>query len=126
GQYMGRHSVSKQSYKNSVIKDPDTLAGYAVVPTAATNYYTNVYQLLGNGPGYMWFISANTQHKEEVLRLCNYMYDPDFVRELTLGRKGETWEYGADGVPKMTEYGQEQLDAYKAGSTDPDNYFVQW
>ena len=126
GQYMGRHSVSKQLYKNSVIKDPDTLAGYAVVPTAATNYYTNVYQLLGNGPGYMWFISANTQHKEEVLRLCNYMYDPDFVRELTLGRKGETWEYGADGVPKMTEYGQEQLDAYKAGSTDPDNYFVQW
>ena len=26
----------------------------------------------------------------------------------------------------MNEYGQAQLDAYKAGSTDPDNYYVRW
>lgn len=26
----------------------------------------------------------------------------------------------------MTEYGQQQLDAYKAGSTNPENYFVKW
>ena len=126
GQYMGVHSVQKMLYKESVKKDPDTLAGYVSVPTAAANYYTNVYQLLGNGPGYMWFISANSPHKEEALKLFNCMYDPDFVRELTLGRQGETWDYDADGVPRMNEYGREQLDAYKAGSTDPDNYFVRW
>ncbi len=126
GQYLGRHSVNTNFYKESVKKDPDSLAGYNIVPTAPANYYTNVYQLLGNGPGYMWFISANSPHKEEALKLFNFMYDPDFVRELTLGRRGETWDYDENGVPRMNEYGQQQLDAYKAGSTDPDNYFVQW
>ena len=126
GQYLGIHASKGGLYKNKVKTDPDTLAGYNTVPTSATNYYTNVYQLLGNGPGYMWFISANTPHKKEALKLLNYMYDPDFVRELTLGRRGETWDYDADGVPRMNEYGREQLDAYKAGSTDPENYFVKW
>ncbi len=126
GQYLGLHAVKDALYNNKVRDDPDTLSGYSVVPTAAANYYTNVYQLLGNGSGYMWFISANSPHKELALKLFNYMCDPDFVRELTLGRRGETWDYDADGVPRMNEYGQEQLDAYKAGSTDPDNYFVRW
>lgn len=126
GQYMGRHSVYRGLYSESVKKDPDTLTGYNIVPTAATTYYTNVYQLLGNGPGYMWFISANSPHKEEALKLFNYMCDPDCVRELTLGRQGETWDYDKDGVPRMNEYGQQQLDAYKAGSTDPDNFYQQW
>ena len=126
GQYMGRHSVYRGLYNESVKKDPDTLTGYNIVPTAAATYYTNVYQLLGNGPGYMWFISANSPHKEEALKLFNFMYDPDFVRELTLGRKGETWDYDENGIPRMNEYGQQQLAAYRAGSTDPDNYFVKW
>ena len=126
GQYLGRHSVYRGLYNESVKKDPDTLTGYNIVPTAAATYYTNVYQLLGNGPGYMWFISANSPHKEEALKLFNFMYDPDFVRELTLGRKGETWDYDENGIPRMNEYGQQQLDAYRAGSTDPDNYYVKW
>ena len=37
-----------------------------------------------------------------------------------------TWDYDADGVPRMTEYGQEQLDAYKEGSASEENYYVQW
>ena len=126
GQYLGLHAEKSGLYKNKIKTDPNTLTGYNTVPTSSTNFYTNVYQLLGNGPGYMWFISANSQHKEEALNLFNLMYDPDFVRELTLGRRGETWDYDAEGVPRMNEYGQEQLDAYKAGSTDPDNYFVRW
>lgn len=126
GQYMGLHAIKGELYKNKIKNDPDTLAGYNTVPTAATNFYTNVCQVLGNGPGYMWFISANSPHKEEALKLFNIMCDPDFARELSLGRRGETWDYDADGVPRMNEYGQAQLDAYKAGSTDPDNYYVRW
>ena len=126
GQYLGLHASKDGLYKNKIKEDPDTLAGYNTVPTAATNYYTNVCQVLGNGPGYMWFISANSPHKEEALKLFNIMCDPDFARELSLGRRGETWDYDADGVPRMNEYGQAQLDAYKAGSTDPDNYYVRW
>ena len=126
GQYLGLHAVQGGLYRAKSAEDPDTLAGYAVVPTAATNYYTNVYQLLGNGPGYMWFISANTRQKEEALRLFNCMADPDFLREFFLGRRGETWDYDADGAPRMTAYGQEQLDAYSAGNTDADNYYKRW
>ena len=126
GQYLGVHSANDRLYDLSVEADPDTLTGYGMVQTPATNYYTNVYQLLGNGSGYMWFISANSPHKVEAMRFLNYMCDPDFVRELTLGRRGETWDYDSDGVPRMNEYGQEQLSAYKAENASEDNYFVRW
>ena len=126
GQYLGLHSSKSYLYDEKVKTDPATLSGYAAVSTAATNYYTNVYQLLGNGPGYMWFISQNSPHWKEALSLFNYMSDPDFVRELTLGRRGVTWDYDENGVPRMNDYGQEQLDAYKAGNASPDNYFVRW
>lgn len=126
GQYLGLHSAKSLLYDEKIKTDPNTIAGYASVPTAATNLYTNVYQLLGNGSGYMWFISANTPHKEEALRLFNEMCDPDFLREFNLGRQGVTWDYDTDGVPRMTEYGQAQLDVYREGNAPPDNYFVRW
>ena len=126
GQYMGLHSVKADLYKESLRKDPDTLSGYASVLTDATNYYTNVYQLLGNGSGYMWFISANSPNKEAALRLINCMCDPEILREVCLGERGVTWDYDADGVPRMNEYGQEQLVAYRKGTASPDNYYTRW
>ena len=126
GQYLGIHAVKGLLYNEKIRTDPDTLSGYCMVPTAATNFYTNVYQLLGNGSSYMWFISANSPHKETALKLFNCLCDPVFLREFMLGRQGVTWDYDADGVPRMTEYGQEQLDAYKAGNGGPDNYYVRW
>ena len=126
GQYLGLPAVYESLYNNKNKEDPDTLSGYCAVPTDVTNLYTNVYQILGNGSAFMWFISANSQHKEEALRLFNYMCDPDFLREVCLGRKGVTWDYGADSVPRMTEYGQQQLDAFKKGTAAPDNYFTRW
>ena len=126
GQYLGLPAVYESLYNNKNKGDPDTLSGYCAVPTDVTNLYTNVYQILGNGSAFMWFISANSRHKEEALRLFNYMCDPDFLREVCLGRKGVTWDYGADGVPQMTEYGRQQLDAFKTGTAAPDNYFTRW
>jgi spermidine/putrescine-binding protein len=126
GQYLGLHNGDNSFYNESVKKDAETLAGYGTVPTAAYNNYTNVYQLLGNGSMYMWFISANSPHKRAALKLINYMCDPNFLRDVAMGQQGVTWDYDADGVPRMTEYGQAQLDAYRAGSASPDNYYVQW
>ena len=74
----------------------------------------------------MWFISANSPNKETALKLFNYMCDPDYLREAFMGRRGETWDYDADGVPRMTNYGREQLDAFKAGVADSENYYVNW
>ena len=126
GQYMGLHSSKDALYRRKVKEDPDTLAGYAMVPTAACNYYSNVYQLLGNGSAYMWFISEGSPRKEEALRLFNYMCDPYFLREAALGKQGVTWDYDKDGVPQMTEYGLEQMRAYKTGAAGPDNYYAKW
>ena len=126
GQYMGLLTGKESVYEEHVKTDPDTLTGYGLVPTSATNLYTNVYQLLGNGSRYMWFISANTQHKEAALRLFNYMCDPDFLREANMGQQGVTWEYDAEGVPQMTKYGQEQFAEFAAGNPPADNYYVKW
>ena len=126
GQYMGLHQGDNALYNISAAADPDTLTGYGTVPTAAANMYTNVYQLLGNGSMYMWFISANSPHWETALKLFNYMCAPDFLREIAMGEKGVTWDYGEDGVPRMTEYGEEQLIAYQTGKAGKDNYFARW
>ena len=126
GQYLGLQNKSTDFYDAMVSTDPDTLCGYGMVPTAATNLYTNVYQLLGNGSHYMWFISENSQHKEAALKLFNYMCDPDFLREAAMGQQGLTWDYDEEGIPRMTEYGQEQFDDYMAGKASEDNYYAQW
>ncbi len=126
GQYLGLHNGKSTFYAASVKKDPETLAGYGTVPSAGMNYYTNVNQLLGNGSAYMWFISANSPHKEAALKLINFMADPYFLREAAVGRQGETWDYDEYGVPRMNEYGQAQLNEYMQGNPAPDNYYVQW
>ena len=126
GQYLGLHNAKGSFYNQQVKKDPNTLSGYGTIPSAGTNLYTNVYQLLGNGSLYMWFISANSPHWKEALGLFNLMSDPDVLREIFNGRKGVTWDYDEDGVPRMTEYGREQRTAYGTGKAPEDNYFVRW
>ena len=126
GQYLGLVNGEGSLYSASVKTNPDTLAGYASVPTSAANQYTNVYQLLGNGSRYMWFISANSPHKLQALQLFNYMCDPCFLREAIMGEQGVTWDYDPDGVPRMTDYGREQLAAYTAGQRTEENYFYRW
>ena len=125
GQYLGLNNGKNSLYNEKVRQDADTLSGYGLVPSPGTNLYTNVYQLLGNGSLFMWFISANSPHKEAALKLFNYMCDPDFLRDAAMGEKGVTWEYDADGVPRMTAYGLEQLEAYRTGKAPSDNYFVR-
>jgi len=126
GQYMGLHNGTEMLYEAKSADEPDTLSGYCTVPTAATNWYANVYQLLGNGSQYMWFISANSPNREVALKLFNLMYDPTFVRECAVGKRGVTWDYDDYGVPLMNDYGIEQMNAFLTGDRSKDNYFYQW
>ena len=126
GQYMGLPSSKALLYDTAVAKDMDTISGYCTVPTAAFNYHTNLYKLLGNGSKYMWFISAGSPHWKEALKLMNYMCDPTFVRECAVGQRGVTWDYNNNGEPQMNEYGKAQLDAFLTGDRSEDNYFYRW
>lgn len=126
GQYMGVPSSKEMFYDTAVKADPDTLSGYCTVPTAAMNYHTNLYKLLGNGSKYMWFISADSPNWEAALKLFNYMCDPTFVREISVGQRGVTWDYNNDGAPEMNDYGRTQLDAFQRGDYSEDNYFYRW
>ena len=126
GQYMGLPSSKELLYGAKVAEDPDTISGYCTVPTAAMNYHTNLYKLLGNGSKYMWFISANSPHWEAALKLFNYMCDPTFVREISVGQRGVTWDYNNNGEPQMNDYGKAQLDAFLMGDRSDDNYFYRW
>ena len=126
GQYMGLPSAKEYLYNVEVAEDSDTISGYCTVPTAAMNYHTNLYKLMGNGSKYMWFISANSPHWEVALRLLNYMCDPAFVREISMGQRGVTWDYDNNGDPQMNEYGRAQLDAFMTGDRSEDNYFYRW
>ena len=125
GQYMGLHNGNGSLYDAKVKEDPDTISGYCTVPTAPSNWYTNVYQLMGNGSAYMGFISANSENWEVALKFYNYMYDPDFLRYNALGEQGVTWDYDENGVPQMTEFGKEQYDAPDK-KDDPENYYYNW
>ena len=126
GQYMGLPSSKALLYDTAVAKDMDTISGYCTVPTAAFNYHTNLYKLLGNGSKYMWFISAGSPHWKEALKLMNYMCDPTFVRECAVGQRGVTGDYNNNGEPQMNEYGKAQLDAFLTGDRSEDNYFYRW
>ena len=43
-----------------------------------------------------------------------------------MGQQGLTWDYDEAGAPKMTEYGQAQLDAFRAGIPQEDNFYMRW
>ena len=60
------------------------------------------------------------------MQLFNYMCDPDFLRDAMMGERGVTWDYDADGVPQMTEYGKAQLEEFDTGKASEENYYVQW
>ena len=105
GQYLGLHNGSEDLYKMKLQSDPDTISGYCTIPCDASVFYTNVYQLMGNGSAYMGFISANSPHKEKAMEFYNLMFDPEFLREEALGEKGVTWDYDENGKPYMTDFG---------------------
>ncbi len=100
GRFMGVHWVENDFYRSSIKKDPNSLAAYVVIPSDSTWLYADCNLMLGNAPAYYTFINKDSQNKEAAMKLWNYMYDPSFCREWTIGKEGESWEY-VDGVPTM-------------------------
>lgn len=125
GQYMGLFQGRSELLKESVKKDPDSISGYCNIPDAPSNYYTNVYMLMGNGSKYMGFIYKDSPNWEAALKLYNCMYDPDYMRIAWIGEQGVSWDYDENGVPQMTEFGIQQLKEYSKDSSNKENYFYR-
>ena len=123
GQYMGLHNGNGDLLKDQIKKNPDSISGYCTIPCDASVYYTNVYQLMGNGSAYMGFISKNSPRKELALQFFNLMFDPDFLREVYLGEKGVTWDYDENGKPYMTEFGIAEIEK---GTKAEGDYFYNY
>lgn len=101
GRYMGIHYVDSALYDNEVKKNPETLAGYVVVPSKGSILYADCMLMMGNAPTYHAFINAKSPNKELAMKFYNELYDPDFNREMYSGVKGVDWDYDANGVPYM-------------------------
>lgn len=103
GRYMGIHYVDTALYEEKVKEDPETLAGYVVVPSKNSILYADCMLMMGNAPSYHAYINANSPNKELAMAFYNELYDPDYNREMYSGVKGVDWDYDENGVPYMFE-----------------------
>ena len=103
GKYMGLYWEDTSLYKAAKEADPDTDTGYFVVPSDGMTNYINCYMVMGQMPNYYCCVSKDTKNIDLVMKLFNYMYDPDYMRYMYCGKQGETWDYDENGVPYMFE-----------------------
>jgi hypothetical protein len=80
-------------------KDPNTLAGYIVVPSTNNVYWAGRSSWSGNAPTHYTFISSESDKWQRALALMDYLHDPDNIRMMTVGIQGETWDVDGSGVP---------------------------
>lgn len=100
GRFMGLQYADDTLINESMKTDPNSLAAYVVIPSSNAWLYADVNLMLGNSPAYYHIINANSPNKELAMQFLNHFYDPDFVREWKVGKRGESWDY-VDGVPTM-------------------------
>jgi hypothetical protein len=109
--------------------NPNTLAGFMLVPSAGTAVFANKPSVMGNAPDDSMFIYSKTKNWEAAARLINIMQDPDTIRAVYSGFKGVQWDYDAkgepylfdktiDGVAKLTD------EIVKLGIVDPPRQLI--
>lgn len=101
GRYMGIAYVDNSLYNDKIKEDPETLAGYVVVPSKGSILYADCMLMMGNAPTYHGFINAKSENKELAMKFYNELYDLDYNREMYSGVQGVDWDYDENGVPYM-------------------------
>lgn len=101
GRYMGLHFVDGALWDNMSKLDPETLAGYVVVPSEGSILYADCMLMLGNAPSYYTVINAKSENKLLALQLYNEIYSEDFTRTWYSGKQGRDWDYDENGVPYL-------------------------
>ena len=57
------------------------------------------------GSNRMWALGANTQYPERALEIIDWLCTEEGIIIQNYGPKGLTWDYNAEGIPEMTEFG---------------------
>ena len=57
------------------------------------------------GSNRMWALGANTQYPDRALEIIDWLCSEEGMIEQNYGPKGLCWDYNADGVPEMTDFG---------------------
>lgn len=103
GVYLGSWYRMNGLYNNEVQQNPDTLAGFIVIPSDNAVVFCDKTLLTGDAPSMVTFASAKTEHPKEVVAVLDYIHNPDYCRAVFVGVEGEGWEYDADGVPHILD-----------------------
>lgn len=108
-------TYDRQTVINIVDTEASALAGWSNVPAYETKGYMPVYYdgmrvidtgsfSAYGGTSYVG-VSAKSKNIEAALKVVNLLADPDSMFIVKNGPEGELWEYGADGIPVLTEKG---------------------
>lgn len=124
GAYMGLYYFYNDLYAESLKTDPDTLAGYVVIPSEGSVSFCNeTVRILGNYPAWYIIIPEESANYETAMKFLNYLFDPDVVRDFFSGIKGEDWDYDENGNPVLYDSAFEKL---ADGSLYPDTMWVPY
>lgn len=108
-------TYDRQAVINIVDTEGSTLAGWSCVPAYETKGFMPVYyddmRVIDTG-GFSAYggtsyvgVSAKSENIEAALKVVELLSNPDSTHIIKNGPEGELWEYGADGVPVLTEKG---------------------
>lgn len=111
-------AASSQLYTEMVKDDPNTLAGITSVYSPSNVIFANKMMLTGNMPSDNLFVNARSNNLDAALTVINFFRDPDVTRMTYSGLEGVDWEYGADGVPVLTEKAIDDATTYLLWSED--------
>lgn len=124
GTYMGLYYFYNALYEESLKTDPDTLAGYVVIPSeGAVSFANETVRILGNYPAWYIIIPEESANYETALKFLNYMFDPEVIRDFFSGIKGEDWDYDENGTPVLFDSAFEKL---ADGSLYPDTMWIPY
>jgi len=83
---------------NSLVEDPNSIAGYIAVPVEGVSYWDNKYSDYGWGC-YIGAV-ADSPYQEQMMKVFEYLNSEEGARMCGNGVEGRQWEY-VDGVPTI-------------------------
>lgn len=102
GQYAAAIMWDDRLRAEEVKKDPNTTAGFIVVPSTGEMHFANKIHIAGYYPDQQVCISSQSENWEAALAFFDYMHTDEACRTLESGIEGVHWNY-VDGVPTLTE-----------------------